>query len=224
MINSGVIYCFTNLINGKKYIGQTLWEKQRYNNHKNCVENSVFHRAILKYGFENFKYEILFESDDLDELNKKEIEYIEKYNSLVPNGYNVDKGGRNCHHSTTKESSIKAMSFAKGVLSEDEVIFLRKEYLNNGHPVELYNKYFSDRFNSFQAFMNIWCGKRYSYIMPEVFELRKNKHTKLNKEKAHEIKELIREGKMTYREIGELYGVSRSTIQDIQRKKIWKDA
>lgn len=72
--------------------------------------------------------------------------------------------------------------------------------------------------------MNIWCGKRYSYIMPEVFELRKNKHTKLNKEKAGEIKKLIKEKILTYKEIADIYNVSRSTIVDIQQGKTWKDA
>lgn len=47
-----------------------------------------------------------------------------------------------------------------------------------------------------------------------------NKHL-YNKQKG---KELIKEGKLTYREIGELYGVSRSTINDIRQQKIWKDA
>ena len=220
----GVIYCYTNLINNKRYIGQTLWEEQRYNQHKNCYEDSIFHRAIKKYGFENFEYTILFESDDINELNNKEKEFIKAYNCLIPNGYNVDIGGRNHYSPHNDSETIKRMSKAKGALTEEEVIMLRKEYLNNGSPVALYNTYFSDKISSLQGFMNIWCGKRYSYIMPEVFEQRTNKHTKLTKEKAHEIKQLIEEKQLTYREIGELYNVSRSTIVDIQRGKIWKDA
>lgn len=220
----GIIYCYTNKINNKQYIGQTLWEKQRYNQHKRCYEDSVFHRAIQKYGFDNFEYKILYTSDNIEELNQMEQKFIKELNTLVPNGYNVDQGGRNNSHGRHTEDSKVLMSKAKGVLTEDEVRMLRLEYLNGGHPVELYKKYFSDRIASLQAFLNIWCGKRYSYIMPEVFELREDKHTKLNKEKAHEIKELIKEGKLTYREIGELYGVSRSTINDIRQQKIWKDA
>ena len=72
--------------------------------------------------------------------------------------------------------------------------------------------------------MNIWCGKRYGYIMPEVFEQRTQKHTKLTQEKAHEIKQLIKEEQFTYREIGKMYGVSRSTVVDIAREKTWKNA
>jgi len=220
----GVVYCFTNQINNKKYIGQTYWEKQRFNCHKQCYGDSVFHSAIKKYGFENFKYEILFRSDDVEELNNKEIEYIKTFNTLVPNGYNIDPGGRNNKHPKITEDSKILMSQAKAKLTREEVEFLRQEYLNGGHPVELYNKYFSDKVSSVQAFLNIWCGKRYAYIMPEVFELRANKHTKLNKEKAHEIKELLNKKELTYREIAILYNVSRSTIVDIQRGKTWKDA
>lgn len=186
--------------------------------------DSVFHSAIKKYGFENFTYEILFRSDNIDELNKKEIELISEYDTIVPKGYNVDKGGRNAHHPVLREDAIQHMSMAKAVLTEEEVIMLRKEYLNNGHPVELYNKYFTDRISSLQAFMNIWCGKRYAHIMPEVFEQRKNKHTKLNAQKAHEIKNLIKEKELTYQEIGDIYGVSRYTIADIAYGKIWKNA
>ncbi len=220
----GIIYMFINQINNKKYIGQTTDEYHRYYQHKTCYEDSVFHRAIKKYGFNNFTYEHLFESDDIDLLNQKEIEYIKLYNSKVPNGYNVDDGGRNNYHGSRTENSKILISRARGELTDEEVQMLRQEYLNNGSPVELYNKYFSERIGSLQAFMNIWCGKRYKHIMPEVFEQRIQKHTKLTQDKAREIKQLIKEKHLTYREIGDLYKVSRSTIVDIERGKTWKNA
>ena len=215
---------FTNQINNKKYIGQTTDEKHRYNQHKNCYEDSVFHRAIQKYDFENFTYTHLFESDNIEELNQKEQEYIILYNSLAPNGYNVDSGGRNNWHGPHTEDSKVLMSKAKGKLTEEEVIMLRKAYLNNGHPVTLYNEFFSKRIGSLQAFMNIWCGKRYKHIMPEVFEQRKNKHTKINKDIAHQIKELSKDKTLTRRAIAEMFNVSVSTIADIRAGKTWKDA
>lgn len=74
----GVIYKYTNKINGKIYIGQTINEKRRLNQHKKSSENSLFHRAIKKYGWENFEYKVLFkihcnnEQDLTNTLNIKE--------------------------------------------------------------------------------------------------------------------------------------------------------
>ena len=75
----GIIYCYTNLINGKKYIGQTINPSQRYSAHKSTHLNekdpeydSLFHRALRKYGWDNFKYEVLNETDDINLLNELE--------------------------------------------------------------------------------------------------------------------------------------------------------
>ena len=81
----GIIYCFTNLINNKKYIGQSINDDDsRYNNHKNAYHseknreyNSPLHRAMRKYGFNNFSYEILVKDiDDINVLNDLECYYI----------------------------------------------------------------------------------------------------------------------------------------------------
>jgi len=48
--------------------------------------------AVRKYGIDKFKFEILVICFDEDRY-KLEIEYIQKYNSMVPNGYNLTKGG-----------------------------------------------------------------------------------------------------------------------------------
>ena len=81
----GIIYCFTNLINNKQYIGQSISPKnERYNNHKSSYKNeknkeynSPLHRAFRKYGFDNFKYEILVKDiKDIELLNQLEINYI----------------------------------------------------------------------------------------------------------------------------------------------------
>lgn len=95
----GVIYKVTNIENQKVYIGQTMREfKKRKREHfhqaklgyRNCA---YFHSAILKYGIESFIWEILFKSDNIEELNKKEIELISYYNSYGENGYNLCVGG-----------------------------------------------------------------------------------------------------------------------------------
>lgn len=95
-MNNIGIYIFTNKINGKSYIGQSINLSKRYKEHTSNWKKdygSVFHRAIRKYGVGNFEYNIL-EYCLIEELNEKEIYYIKKYNTLNPYGYNVATGGR----------------------------------------------------------------------------------------------------------------------------------
>ena len=95
------IYKFENLINHKCYIGQASNLKDRYIKHmrniKDLTHQEVIYRAFRKYGIENFSYEILeeFETYSLERLDELEKEYIDKYNALVPNGYNMVPGGSN---------------------------------------------------------------------------------------------------------------------------------
>jgi group I intron endonuclease len=85
----GIIYCYTNKITGKKYIGQTVHPRSRKSCHLHeaIKRNSryYFHRSIRKHGWENFEYEILEETDNLGE---RETFYIKEYNTLWPHGYN----------------------------------------------------------------------------------------------------------------------------------------
>lgn len=93
----GVIYCFTNNINGKKYIGQTVREKERFKEHltnnKQCID-----KAIRRYGIFNFEYTVLSRIQGTDEdvhkmLDTLEERFINEYNTMIPNGYNVLPGG-----------------------------------------------------------------------------------------------------------------------------------
>ena len=97
------IYCFTNKIDGKKYVGQSKQLNRRYHLHINDAFNpnkakndtNIFHAALRKYGLENFTYEIL-EECQLNELDEKEIYWIKQMHShVLEHGYNVSYGGRN---------------------------------------------------------------------------------------------------------------------------------
>ena len=82
------IYKIENLINHKIYIGQSIHIEKRWQQHCQPSGNSVIAKAIQKYGKENFTFQILEECSE-QELDRRELFYIQYYNSIVPNGYNV---------------------------------------------------------------------------------------------------------------------------------------
>ena len=98
-----LIYCLTNEVNNKKYIGQTINFKKRMAEHRapSHRECRLLKRAIKKYGWESFKAEIIdATAKNEDQLNLLEIHYIKKHKSLANEwGYNLESGGNNKTHS-----------------------------------------------------------------------------------------------------------------------------
>ena len=92
------IYKYTNLINGKIYIGQTKntleYRAQGGRNNKDCTR---FYNAILKYGWNNFEPTILKDNiETVEDANYFEDYYICLFDSINPNiGYNLNRGGNN---------------------------------------------------------------------------------------------------------------------------------
>lgn len=93
----GLIYCATNVVNGKQYVGQTtLSLDRRWQGHLNRARDGsqgALHCAIRKYGAEAFKVEQIDFAETLVELNKKEARYILQLATLASGGYNLTTGG-----------------------------------------------------------------------------------------------------------------------------------
>jgi len=84
----GKVFLTKNLITGKLYVGQTVGKEKCY-----IGSGIYFLNAIRKYGKENFKRTDLRECNCQEDLNLWEQYFIKLYNSLSPNGYNLDLGG-----------------------------------------------------------------------------------------------------------------------------------
>jgi group I intron endonuclease len=85
------IYKITDNRNGKSYIGQCakpISETKKYYGSGKIITN-----IIKKYGSSILSKEILCECNTKDELNDMEKYYIKKYNTIIPNGYNISTGG-----------------------------------------------------------------------------------------------------------------------------------
>lgn len=90
----GYIYITENLINGKKYIGQSKYKDKEYKNKNYLGSGILIVEAIKKYGKENFSKTIIDEAYSKEELNEKEQYWIKYYNAVEdPNFYNILKGG-----------------------------------------------------------------------------------------------------------------------------------
>ena len=96
------IYCITNKIDGKKYIGQCSqtdvnkrWWAHRSELKYNKHFNSYLQNAWNKYGNDSFEFSILKEDiNSLDYLNRLEKRYIKEYKTNDRNfGYNLTYGG-----------------------------------------------------------------------------------------------------------------------------------
>ena len=111
-----IVYCHTNKINDKKYIGITSQTvSERWGRHGEKYKSQKFGRAIEKYGWENFTHEVLFTGLSASEAKEIEKELIKKYNTFGKNGYNTTKGGDGVLGFRFSEKSRKKMSeSAKG--------------------------------------------------------------------------------------------------------------
>ena len=94
----GIIYCATNIINDKKYIGQTIRKLSRRKKEHIWLSKKeskfAFHQAINKYGEENFDWIILDTADNQEELDEKECSWINHYDTYNLGGYNMAIGGQ----------------------------------------------------------------------------------------------------------------------------------
>ena len=152
------IYKITKISNGKSYIGQSNDIERRFKEHQIKGETSRIpvDAAIKKYGINAFTYEIL-EQCQLEQLNERETYWIQYYDT-VNNGYNCSIGGDN--------QSIGENN-GKSKLTEQDIIKIRIAYANHKKQKEIYEEY--KDIISFSYFQNLWQGRSWKHIMPEVF-------------------------------------------------------
>jgi len=115
---------------GKAYIGQTNNYKRRESEHRNHsrVECRSFQNAIKKYGWDNFKHEILKENLNLEEANYWEIKLINDLKTFSPNGYNLKGGGNGVSHS---QETIQKMIATRSKKEYRDAHSIRQKLIHN---------------------------------------------------------------------------------------------
>ena len=148
------IYKITNIINGKSYIGQSLYLKKRIRRHlsyKSHKDNLALYKAFDKYGVDKFIIEILetIDTEKCDniksELDILEIFYIKKYNSYI-SGYNKTIGGdagitrykftEEQRRKVSEHQKLCAHNFYKPVYLKNIISGNIKNYISERHAAE----------------------------------------------------------------------------------------
>jgi group I intron endonuclease len=121
------IYCHTNRVNGKRYVGQTVYTmEKRWGDHVSTAKGGkvgppAFTRAIRKYGADAFDHQILEVVETQEAADAAESLWIERLACCVPNGYNLKSGGRSHgQHDDTKRLIGEASRVWWGKLTPEE--------------------------------------------------------------------------------------------------------
>ena len=232
------IYALYNIASGKAYIGQTRNLERRKQDHfrnlrKGKHYNKYLQRAFNQDGEQNFKF-VIIEKCPIEELDKKERYYIEKY-QLMDNylGYNMENGGN-----VGKEISELAREAKRGEknpmygkklsashveairiknrchgssLRKEQVEKIKLDLISNVSEEELSNKYQVSK----HVICKIKTGKNFSWVRPELNEkISENYKKKIRNEK---IIDLYGKG-FTRAEISKELKIMPSTVARVLKK------
>ena len=139
------IYLWTNLVNGKKYVGQTTCFHRRMKTYRYTYPNAYMERAVNKHGLDNFDITILERDVPLDKLDERAQYWLDYYQS-----YDLDKGYNIC----------KVAGTTKGVTHTEEWCQKHSEWLKEKWATdEDYRKFWHDKMSGEN---NYFYGKDFS--------------------------------------------------------------
>lgn len=212
----GIIYKVT-FPNGKVYIGQTTkaLQKRKKQHEYTCkvkkegkyISNQPFHKALRVSNFEDIKWEEIDKAENKEELNNKEIYYIEKYQSSLrfknSNGYNLDLGGnkRSLGKFTVEDLKEIGKMIRAGISNK---------YIKNKYKINIC---------SYRKIVRGEMWKEYTLIAPYDSSI-EEEHTVLTKYQVCKIIKYFRK----YGEVNTLIKeleVCRYTIMDVIQGKSW---
>ena len=202
------IYVIKNRVNDKVYVGQSIDAAQRFISHckkQNTKDVSLIDRAIQKYGKDNFWYEIL--EPQTPDYNELERYWIKKFNSINPNGYNIQTGGEDPPIHKGYDSPNSVFNSAEDVreikrLLQDTSLSLSEIAKQCGV--------------SKRTVLRINQGTIYEEI-DEIYPIRAvpKMNGKLTDEQVEEIIDVLRHTYRQYQDIAAQYGVSLSAVKQI---------
>ena len=204
------IYCYTNKINGHKYVGKTNNLERRKREHKSNANNPLskeynylFHRKLREYGEENFIFSILQKLEDSEDINKAECFWIEQLKTFVGDnqgGYNLTRGGEEISSICLYEENIQEIKTAiKNKVSFDKI---KQKYGISIPYISAINHGIYYREDN------------ETYPLCKYYK---------DKDEVSYIKELLVNSSIPMKELAKQLGISYSTIKKINSGSLWKD-
>lgn len=166
------VYKYTNLVNGKIYIGQTIesLEMRAGHNGYKYRKCTYFYNAIKKYGWDKFTVEILQDNLTREQANEFEIKYIKLFNSQDPNiGYNISDGGNT---NSVLRKKVYQYTLNGKFVKEWESLSEANRYYNT-NSIEVINKRSSAGYQ--------WKYEKFEQILPISNPNNTGKHKKVYK-------------------------------------------
>lgn len=140
---SFLIYEAVNLANGKRYIGKTQdFEFRKYQHQQNALNgiDKIFYRAIRKYGFDTFQWNILSTHRVEARALEAEVNCIKKCRVEGITLYNMTEGGEGTSgRKYSKATRAKISAALKGRKWDADVVAKRSETVRNSGKRKLIN-------------------------------------------------------------------------------------
>lgn len=206
------VYCITNKVNGKIYIGETIKTlKERLRTHYYASNAKHYKKsrmpillAIRKYGIDNFEIEPIQYYDTEEEAKQSEIFWIAEMRRMdIPN-YNICDGGdggkpiwtpkRKRQHSK-RMSGIGNPMYGKPMKDETKQ---KLSAVKKGRPGHKHDDAFKERMSKRLTGL----GNPMAKITPEMRE---------------QIQQLYLQGEKSQREVAEQFGISRESVWQVCR-------
>ena len=211
------IYLITNLSNGKKYIGKSIDILTRWEQHIDAArlkkKDYEFYQDMTEV--QNFSFQIL-ELCTLEELQEKEQHFIKYFNSLEQ-GYNqvmaidLSKEEQMLFDKKIQKAIELLETTGKYYHEIAEETGLSENIISNINRCKSHTNYHNYKNNIREE-----CGRKQYENKGEL-----NPRSKLTTEQVLEIVELLKHTNLSAEEIGKRYGVSKTTISNINLRGRW---
>lgn len=210
VLQKPAVYCITNKINGKRYIGKSKDSTARWGKHVWLIDHpdhpafSLVHRALTKYGQDNFIFQTLEVCQTDKEAYEKEKRWVAFFKTNNQKyGYNLTEGGIGFSGLSAKAKERRAVSKKGRNVGVKNPMFGKKGALHPG-----FGKPRSEEFKKKLSEMrrgekNPMFGKGVS---------------KFTASDIDQIKKYRKEG-LTHKKIALKFGVSSPTISNILNGK-----